>query len=227
MSRQNICLISYRHAGILAAVQNEYLDWQPSYAYHVYCLHHVTSNFNTRFKDLRLRDMLKRTGMQTQLKKFNKYMRKIEKMNSEAFQWLTEILVDKWSLAHDGGRRFGMMTTNLFECFNGVLKNAHFLLVTSLVQLIFFRLVSYFDDRHAQAEDALNRDERFILFAITRVISNQSKATSHNITRFDRTGGLFQVQTVFYEPYINKDNNTQMNSNAKPSFYDHAVIYNK
>ena len=33
--------------------------------------------------------------MQTQLRKFNKYMSKIEKMNSKAFQWLTEISVDK------------------------------------------------------------------------------------------------------------------------------------
>ena len=76
-------------------------------------------------------------------------MMKIEKVNSKAIQWLNEILVEKWSRAHDGGRRFGMMITNLSKYFNGVLKNIRFLLVTSLVQLMFFRLVSYFDGRCA------------------------------------------------------------------------------
>ena len=71
--------------------------------------------------------------MQTQLRKFNKCTMKIKKINSKAIQWLNKIFMEKWSRAHDGGQRFGMMTTNLFECFNGVLKNTRFLLVTSLV----------------------------------------------------------------------------------------------
>ncbi|XP_073105614.1 protein FAR1-RELATED SEQUENCE 4-like [Elaeis guineensis] len=120
-SRRDICLISDRHAGLLAAVQNEHLSWQPPYAHHVYYLRHAASNFNTRFKDTRLRDLLKRTSMQIQSRKFDKYMKKIKKMNLEAFQWLSEISIDKWYLAHDGGRRFGIMTTNLSKCFNRVL----------------------------------------------------------------------------------------------------------
>ena len=105
--------------------------------------------------------MVKRAGMQSQIQKFDKYMRMIENLNPEAVQWLRKIPLDKWTCAHDDGRRYGMMTTNLSECFNGVLKNARFLPITALVQLTFFRLVSYFDGRRAQAEDAINRDERF------------------------------------------------------------------
>ena len=71
-------------------------------------------------------------------------MRIIEKLKPEAIEWLNDILLDKWTLAHDDGRRYGMMTTNLSECFNGVLKNARFLPANALVQLTFFRLVSYF-----------------------------------------------------------------------------------
>ena len=59
------------------------------------------------------------------------------------------------------------------------------------------------------------------------MITNQSKATSHNIIRFDRTSGVFQVQTIFHGPYMNKDNNTQMNGNKKLSLYDHVIIRNK
>ena len=62
-SRQKICLIFDQYAGILSVMQNKYLDWQPPYACHVYCLRHVASNFNTRFRDSRLRDLVKRIGM--------------------------------------------------------------------------------------------------------------------------------------------------------------------
>ena len=71
--------------------------------------------------------------MQTQFRKFNKCMMKIKKMNSEAIHWLNEIPVEKWSRTHDGDRRFGMMTINFFEYFNGRLKNACFLSVTLLL----------------------------------------------------------------------------------------------
>ena len=141
-------------------------------------------------------------------------------MNSEAFQWFIKIFVDKWSLVYDGDQRFGMMTTNLFECFNRVLKNSRFLSITLLVQLIFFRLVFCFDYRHAQVKDALNRSERFTPFATAHLIANQFKATSHTVIRFDRIAGVFQVQTAYCGSYTNKDNNTQVNMIAKPSFYD-------
>ena len=42
------------------------------------------------------------------------------------------------------------------------------------------------------------------------MIANQSKATSHNVTKFDSASGVFQVQTAFRGPYNNKDNNTQV-----------------
>ena len=48
--RRGLCLISDRHAGILAAVSNPRIGWQPPYAYHVFCLRHMASNLNTHFK---------------------------------------------------------------------------------------------------------------------------------------------------------------------------------
>ena len=65
-------------------MKNKYLGWQPSNVYHIYCLCHVMSSFNTRFCDSKLRDLVKRTSMQAQVRKFNKYMKKIEKVNSKA-----------------------------------------------------------------------------------------------------------------------------------------------
>ena len=40
------------------------------------------------------------------------------------YTYLMSESVDMWTQSHDGGRRFRAMTTNISECFNGVLKGA-------------------------------------------------------------------------------------------------------
>ena len=58
----------------------------------------------------------------------------IGRINLEAHRWLEAILFEKWALSHDGGQRYEIMTTNMFEVFNSVLKGAWSLLVTALVR---------------------------------------------------------------------------------------------
>ena len=145
--RQGICLISDRHSSFKSAMGNTNDNpwWNPPYAYHVYCLRHVISNFNKKFNDVKLKKMATRAGMQRQVRKFDRDIRRIEELNPDAADWLKKISVHKWTASHDGGRRYDIMTTNLSECFNGVLKNVRFLSITALVQLTFYRLVMYFE----------------------------------------------------------------------------------
>jgi hypothetical protein len=60
------------------------------------------------------------------------------------------------------------MTTNLSECFNGVLKVARSLPITSMVKFTFFKLFKYFDDRHARVQDQLNFGEVFSKYAMDK-----------------------------------------------------------
>lgn len=60
--QQGLCLISDRHASILEAVRNPHLGWQPPHAYHVFCIRHIASNFNSRFKNVVLKKHLINTG---------------------------------------------------------------------------------------------------------------------------------------------------------------------
>ena len=53
------------------------------------------------------------------------------------------------------------MTTNMSEVFNRVLKGAHNLPFTELVQLTFFRLNSYFIVRREQGANKLASNEQF------------------------------------------------------------------
>ena len=65
--------------------------------------------------------------------------------------------LDKWTQSHDGGRRYGTMTTNISECFNGVLKGARCLPIVAMVEFTWFKLVAYFHDRHKQITSDLFR----------------------------------------------------------------------
>ena len=58
--------------------------------------------------------------------------------------YLMSETMDIWTQSHDGGRRFGAMTTNISECLNGVLKGARGLPIAALVEFTWNKLVQYF-----------------------------------------------------------------------------------
>ena len=89
----------------------------------------------------------------------NRHMATIGRINYEAQQWLEAIPLQLWALSHDGGRRYGIMTTNMLEVFNSVLKGARSLPFTALVKLTFSRLNNYFVARRGQGADRLASDE--------------------------------------------------------------------
>ena len=94
---------------------------------------HLVNNFNTRFKDKTLKDLICRVAMKSKVKKFISHMDTIGRINVEARNWLEQISFQKWALSHDGGRRYGIMATNMSKVFNGVLKGTRNLPITTLV----------------------------------------------------------------------------------------------
>ena len=74
-----------------------------------------------------------RAASATEFGKFNKHIDIIERINLEAQRWLEAILLEKWALSHDGGRRYVIMTINMFKVFYSVLKGARSLSATALV----------------------------------------------------------------------------------------------
>ncbi|KAL0375169.1 UNVERIFIED_CONTAM: hypothetical protein Sradi_3432600 [Sesamum radiatum] len=132
--RRGVCLISDRHAGIIKAV-NESSEFVPPNGVHRYCLRHVCSNFNSHHKNIVLKDLCWRAGSEYQIRKFNRIMEEIKGHKLEAFTFLDRINKEKWTASHDGGWRCGILTTNMSECINGVLKGARRLPVTAIVEI--------------------------------------------------------------------------------------------
>ncbi|XP_061357492.1 uncharacterized protein LOC133301815 [Gastrolobium bilobum] len=196
--KDGICLISDRHAGILAAVNNVALGWQPPKAYHVFCVIHLASNFNHKFKNIMLKKQLKKLGYTTSRLDFDAGLEKFKESSPQIAAWIDRIPKEKWSISYDAeGRRFGHMTTNLSECVNKVLKGARNLPITSLVRITYARLNEYFLAHGQEAREEMDKGNRFAKVFWVEYVKNQQNAATHFVTSYDRQKTRFEVQESY------------------------------
>ncbi|GAV82152.1 LOW QUALITY PROTEIN: hypothetical protein CFOL_v3_25605, partial [Cephalotus follicularis] len=119
-----------KYKGKLLITVNEHMGWQKPYAYHRFCVRHLASNFNTTLKNKALKTTVYAMTVATQQRQFNNQWEKIEDVEDVLpGAWLSIIPRDKWTLLYDQGR-YGDITINMVEIFNGVLKGAHGLPIT-------------------------------------------------------------------------------------------------
>ncbi|XP_075507458.1 uncharacterized protein LOC142544283 [Primulina tabacum] len=84
-----VCHISDRHKGIVRATE-DLPYFQSPYGVHRFCLRHVCSNFNAKFKDVHLKDLCWATGTQNQICKFYAIMEAIKQKTL----WRTDIWLE-------------------------------------------------------------------------------------------------------------------------------------
>ncbi|RVW99396.1 Serine/threonine-protein phosphatase 7 long form-like [Vitis vinifera] len=113
---------------------------------------------------------------------------------SRRTQLVGAIPFEKWALSHDGGRRYGIMTTNMSEVFNSVLKGARSFPITTFVQLTFYRVNSYFVVRREHGASRLASGEQYTPYVDAKINANVVKAGSHEVVLYDHFQGLFHVK---------------------------------
>ncbi|KAI0494734.1 hypothetical protein KFK09_024877 [Dendrobium nobile] len=124
-SRLDLCIISDKHAGLIRGC-SEVFPW----AAHRHCLRHLRENFKKVLRRLAVADCdvvcdkMYWAGNTYDIKIHERHMKDIQNIKKEAYDWLMERDRTKWALTYDGGFRYGVMTTNASECFNGVLRRA-------------------------------------------------------------------------------------------------------
>ncbi|XP_068485031.1 uncharacterized protein [Phaseolus vulgaris] len=146
----NLCMITDRGTDIISALQFEEVGWEGEGLVSVYCIRHIASNFNKKFKNVELKRQL--INMAYEMKQ-PIVQAKLSVMRSEfkqAFSWIDRIPLEKWTQAYDGGKRYGHMTTNLAECINSVLKGARSLPISALVKATFEKTKTWFNVENSE-----------------------------------------------------------------------------
>jgi hypothetical protein len=135
---RQICMILDYHRCLLNGAK-EHLEGYPPLI-HRWCSHHFAANI---WKKQRSKEIIARLKLlcKVEEKKFEARLKELEKiLNDDANAWLFEQLPEKskWALAFDeGGSRYGIMTTNISEVLNFILKGTRSLPVSDIVNYTF------------------------------------------------------------------------------------------
>ncbi|KAI5654517.1 hypothetical protein M9H77_31704 [Catharanthus roseus] len=121
-------------------------------------------------------------------------MKEIQERNVDAHIYLMKLDPEKWTLMHDGSHRHGIMTTNISESLNSMLKKARVLPLKTLVELIFNKLVKYF---HQHLEEAENCVHPFPTRIFDKFLRIEMKSREHK--RVEKMG---QEQILMCRRYI-------------------------
>ncbi|CAL9018699.1 unnamed protein product [Prunus brigantina] len=140
----NLVIISDRNVSI----QNVWNKVFPT-AQHGICFYHMKGNMKRTCK-LKKRDPIlmhfEQAAKSYSIAEFDCHFRKIKRKEHVA-QYLEEAGLHKWSRAHMDGRRYNVMTTNIAESINSVLRFTRTLPVVHLIGEIMNPLVKWFTER--------------------------------------------------------------------------------
>ncbi|XP_044464397.1 uncharacterized protein LOC123194952 [Mangifera indica] len=67
---------------------------------------------------------------------FQQVMKSLSRLHPEATAYLYEVGFDRWARAYFSGHRYNVMTTNIAESFNALVKHARGLPITMLIEFI-------------------------------------------------------------------------------------------
>jgi hypothetical protein len=150
---REVGVISDRHQGILNVVQEEIEGYAP--LHHRWCTRHVAENL-LRKDGVKVNfDLFQEAARQLEDRYFRRKLEEARTVsNGEGRQWLTVLMRDvkKWTRAHNaGGWRYKFQCTNMAESFNKLLLGIRGMPVNPIMQFTFYKLVAWFNDRHAHA----------------------------------------------------------------------------
>ena len=92
---------------------------------------------------------------------------------------------------------YGVLTINLSKIFNSILRGARNVSITACIQMIFYRLVTYFNMRHAQTSRYMqeNLNNFFTSHFAIKIVEDQVNANQHTATAFNIQRGIYEMLT--------------------------------
>ncbi|XP_029128465.1 uncharacterized protein LOC114916283 [Cajanus cajan] len=128
--------------------------------------------------------------------RFNYYYNTLrsEPETEGVIEWLNTIPKEQWTLAWDGGRRWGHMTTNLAEAINSILKKTRNLPISAIIMSTYKRCNALFIQKGKEVDAKLRADQVYTEIMNRAMRDVESKANTHHVLEFDRHSTRFLVQ---------------------------------
>ena len=146
----DLVFITDRNRGLETGIATVYPN-----AHHGNCTFHLSQNVKLHFGKNKHVHMAFYQAAKAYLPiDFEVHMRKLEAINIRAHQYVVEASSKKWARALFPGNRYSIMTTNIAECMNAILRDARSLPLVPLLEVIRLLLQDWFYERRTQAEEA-------------------------------------------------------------------------
>lgn len=129
--REDLVFVSDRKSSIPKAVLKVFLG-----AKHGVCIQHLLGNLRTQFKHPSVPMFFNRCARAYKLSDFKREMNKMEQVAPGIRAYLSDANYEKWARGHFRRRRYNIMTTNISESLNAVLKDARDLPIVPLIEYI-------------------------------------------------------------------------------------------
>ncbi|XP_016681421.1 uncharacterized protein [Gossypium hirsutum] len=199
----NICIISDREKGLIAAIRRSGVPWRS-----VYCIRHIASNFHKDYKNADWKRQVVAMAYELQPHIFLQRMIRLEsgmegQTNTSFRQWLGTMEPWQWAQSFDEGFCYGQMTTNLVEGINAVLLKTRHLPITSVFSATFYRLATLMPRMGQQQVDQIKAGHVFVEHVRDAMVVNRRLERSINVEKYSRRLETFRVtETISRRPGI-------------------------
>ncbi|XP_048596358.1 uncharacterized protein LOC106422330 [Brassica napus] len=134
-NNEEIVFVSDRHPSIYMAIAKSKIGYGNS------------SIIRTYFKDKHLGYLVGKAARAYRLSEFYLTFNEIKRVNQSCADYLVGIGLEHWARSHFQGNRYNIMTSNVAETWNSVLRDAREYPILSLIEYIRAKLMTWFAKR--------------------------------------------------------------------------------
>ena len=172
-----LVFISDRNRSIEKAVKHLFPN-----SFHGACIYHLGQNLKAKFKRTGVHALFFTAAKAYRISEFLRLMTHIHRYDPEVGTYLREAGYNRWSRAYSDSRRFNIMTTNIAECLNVILKDARELPIHQLAEHMRNMLQQWFHDRRSAAAEM---STHLTTWAESQLRKKLRTSTSYQVTLVD------------------------------------------
>lgn len=119
---------------------------------HCICVVHLKRNIHSNFRARHLEYLFAKAARTFRLQEFYSTFNEIKTLDAKCAEYLLDIGLEHWARAHFQGNRYNIMTSNLAESWNSVLRETREFPIIPLIEFIRAYLTAWFASRRDAAQ---------------------------------------------------------------------------